>query len=52
MDLSTDLDHRLVARQMRRAVLRYMASPAFQPSVDVDLATLRVLATPKQPKRS
>jgi hypothetical protein len=33
MDISTDLDHRLVARQMRQAILRYMASSDFQPSL-------------------
>ena len=33
MDLSADLDHRLVARQMRKAVLEYMASGDFNPSL-------------------
>jgi hypothetical protein len=33
MDLTTDLKHRHVARQMRQAVLRYMQSADFQPSL-------------------
>jgi hypothetical protein len=33
MDLSTDLDHRIVARQMRHAILDYMQSADFQPQL-------------------
>jgi hypothetical protein len=33
MDITTDLEHRHVARQMRQAVLRYMQSADFQPSL-------------------
>ena len=33
MDISTDLDHRLVARQMRHAILSYMESADFQPTL-------------------
>ena len=35
MDISSDLDHRLVARQMRHALLSYIASPDFQPSLQL-----------------
>ena len=33
MDITNNLDRRLVARQMRYAILRYMSSDEFQPSV-------------------
>lgn len=33
MDISRDLDQRLVARQMRQAIMSYMQSPDFQPSL-------------------
>ena len=33
IDISTDLDRRVVARQLRQAILRYMQSPDFQPSL-------------------
>ena len=33
MDISTGLDHRVVARQMRRAILDYMRSPDFHPTI-------------------
>ena len=31
MDITTDLDNRIVARQMRKAILDYMNSPHFRP---------------------
>jgi beta-galactosidase len=34
-DLSNDLTHRPVARQFRRSLFRYVASPAFQPRTEV-----------------
>ena len=37
MDLATDLDHRPVARQMRRAVLAYMQSDDFDPNLQLDI---------------
>jgi hypothetical protein len=33
MDISSDLDNRLVARQMRQAILRYMQSGDFKPAI-------------------
>ncbi|MBQ0062548.1 MAG: beta-glucuronidase [Prevotella sp.] len=33
MDISRNLDHRIVARQMRASVLNYMQSPEFAPSL-------------------
>ena len=36
IDLTTDLRHRPVARQMRRAILTYMQSPDFNPSLRLD----------------
>ena len=34
-DLETDLNNRIVARQLRRSLLDYMASPGFDPKVAV-----------------
>jgi hypothetical protein len=36
MDLSSDLSRRLVARQLRYSLLRYMESEAFRPAVELD----------------
>ncbi|NPD91325.1 sugar-binding domain-containing protein [Xylanibacter muris] len=36
MDISNDLDRRLVARQMRKAILNYMQSESFVPSLSID----------------
>ena len=36
MDISSHLDRRVVARQMRQAILRYMQSDDFQPSLTLD----------------
>ena len=35
MDISKDLEHRPVARQMRHAILSYMQSPDFQPTLEL-----------------
>jgi hypothetical protein len=43
MDLRTDLDKRIVARQMLHSVLRYMASDAFKPQVEVDASAIHAL---------
>jgi hypothetical protein len=40
-DLDSRLDERPVARQLRRSVLDYMASPAFQPRVAIPAEDLR-----------
>ncbi len=36
MDIDRDLDHRVVARQMRQAILSYMQSDDFKPSLTLD----------------
>ena len=36
MDIDSDLDHRVVARQMRQAIIRYMQSDDFNPSLTLD----------------
>lgn len=36
MDISTDLDSRVVARQMRKAIIEYMTGDAFRPVLSVD----------------
>ncbi|HWQ12152.1 MAG TPA: glycoside hydrolase family 2 TIM barrel-domain containing protein [Roseiflexaceae bacterium] len=43
MDLSGDLERRLVARQLRHSLLRYMASDAFHPRQEVALEDIRAL---------
>jgi hypothetical protein len=42
-DLTSDLNHRIVARQLRHSILRYMQSPDFQPSLELSAETLRHL---------
>lgn len=36
MDISTDLDNRVVARQMRKAIIEYMNSDGFCPALTID----------------
>lgn len=43
MDLQSDLDRRIVARQMLHSLLGYMASDAFAPQVEVDAGAIRAL---------
>ena len=50
MDITSDLDHRLVARQMRQAILRYMQSADFQPSLTLSPDVIRHLFTRQAPK--
>lgn len=45
MDLSTDLDKRLVARQMRRSIIHYMQSEAFRPQWDIPQERIEELFT-------
>jgi len=40
MDISSDLGHRVVARQMRRAILQYMLSDDFRPTLTLDSQTI------------
>ena len=46
MDLSSDLEGRLVARQMCHSLLNYLNSPDFQPQSQVKLDALDALFTP------
>ncbi len=43
IDLSSDLEHRPVARQLRYSLLQYMASDAFDPKVAVSVEAVRQL---------
>jgi hypothetical protein len=43
LDVSSDLDRRIVARQLRRSILLYMSSEAFRPSLSLDEEVLRHL---------
>ncbi len=49
MDLTKDLDHRLVARQMRYAILRYMMSEDFNPCLSLDEQVIQDLFTKSAP---
>ena len=52
MDISSDLEHRIVARQMRKAILDYMQSRDFNPSLVLDVQTIRDFYTKQAPKVS
>ena len=52
MDIDTDLDRRLVARQMRRAVISYMSSDDFQPAVTLDPQVIEDFFVKEGPKVS
>jgi hypothetical protein len=50
MDIDRDLDHRLVARQMRYAILRYMQSNDFKPTLTLTLDEIGDFFTREAPK--
>ena len=50
MDITHQLDRRLVARQMKSAILRYMNSDDFQPAMTLDLQIIRNLFDHEAPK--
>ena len=50
MDISSDLEHRLVARQMRQAIIAYMESDDFQPSLTLQPKVITDLYTKDAPK--
>lgn len=50
MDITNHLDHRIVARQMRKAILDYMTSPAFQPTITLDAKAVTNLFEKTAPK--
>ena len=52
MDISSDLDHRLVARQMRQAIFRYMKSDDFNPAITLQPQIITDLFTKDGPKVS
>ena len=43
LDISSDLDSRIVARQLRRSILEYMASDKFEPRHELAPAELKML---------
>jgi hypothetical protein len=49
MDIDSNLDERIVARQMRKAILDYMNSPYFRPQHDVDVEQVKALYTKVAP---
>ena len=50
IDISTDLDHRLVARQLRHSIISYMNSKDFKPSLTVKPEIIGNLFTKEAPK--
>jgi hypothetical protein len=52
MDIDTDLDRRLVARQMRRAVISYMSSDDFQPAITLEPQVIEDFFVKEGPKVS
>ncbi|MCR5433182.1 MAG: beta-glucuronidase [Bacteroidaceae bacterium] len=50
MDITSDLEHRLVAHQMRRAILRYMASNDFCPKMTLQPQIISNLYSKEGPK--
>lgn len=50
MDITSNLEHRLVARQMRQAILTYMQSDDFQPSLTIQSKVITDLFTKDAPK--
>ena len=49
MDITTDLDHRVVARQLRHSVIDYMKSPEFHPVYTVEPERINDLFTKTAP---
>ena len=52
MDITSDLDHRVVARQMREAILSYMESDDFAPALTLKPEIIQNLFTKDGPKVS
>ena len=50
MDITSNLDRRIVARQMRNAILRYMQSADFSPTLTIEPAVIADLYTKQGPK--
>ena len=50
MDIKSDLEHRVVARQMRQSILSYMQSPDFQPTLMLTPQVIADLYTKEAPK--
>jgi hypothetical protein len=49
MDITHDLDHRPVARQMRQAILSYMQSADFQPAIELSAEQIEHFYTMQAP---
>lgn len=49
MDISSHLDRRLVARQMRKALIDYMESDSFQPALTLPVTVISDLFTKTAP---
>lgn len=49
LDITNDLDNRVVARRMRNAMLDYMSGPDFSPSLQLDATTVSRFFTHRTP---
>ena len=49
MDISGNLDNRLVARQMRKAILEYMSGDDFKPTITIEPQVITDLFTKSAP---
>ncbi len=49
MDIDNNLDRRPVARQMRRAIFDYMASPDFAPAMELPAERISDMFTKRTP---
>ena len=49
MDIDSNLDRRPVARQMRRAIFDYMASPDFAPTMELPAERIADMFTKRTP---
>ena len=45
MDITSDLDNRIVSRQMRKAILDYMNSDSFRPAINITAEQINQLFT-------
>ena len=52
MDITSDLEHRVVARQMREAILNYMKSADFKPTLELKPEVIQNLFTKDGPEVS
>ena len=50
MDITSDLNHRIVARQLRKSMIDYMQSDRFRPEFDIDIHIVKDLFEKTAPR--